>query len=283
MAAARDRRRAAVAASGPARAPASRPPIITLTTDFGTRDPFVGVMKGVILGRVPDARIVDLTHAVPPQAVDAAAHVVRSAAPWFPSGTIHVAVVDPGVGTRRRALVVETTDACFVGPDNGVLSLAAPARAVRRIVDVSRSPVRLTPMSRTFHGRDLFAPVAAALALGIVAASLGKPAASMVRLRIQAARRTQGVVVGRVLWADGFGNLTTSITRQDLASFRGRRLSITIGPHVVPFRPSYASVPPGKPVALLNSCDLLEIAVNRGSAHDLLAIAPGTSVRIAHA
>lgn len=258
-------------------------PVVTLTTDFGTRDPFVGIMKGVILGRAPFAQIVDLTHEVPPQAVAAGAHVLRSAAPWFPRGTIHVAVVDPGVGTRRRALVVETDDACFVGPDNGLLSLAVERNAIRRIVDVSRARVRLRPVSRTFHGRDVYAPIAAALANGVAPAELGPRVRSMLRLRLPEVRRASGALSGRVLWVDRFGNLATSIARRDLAAFRHRRLSITIGGHVVPFRSTYAAVPVGQAVALVNSADLLEIAVNGGSAAAHLGVHVGAPVRVSRA
>lgn len=257
-------------------------PVITLTTDFGTRDPFVGILKGVMLGIAPGVRIVDVTHAVPSQNVAAGAHALRSAAPWFPPGTIHVAVVDPGVGTRRRALLVETAAAYFIGPDNGLLSLAAPVPTIRRIIDVSRSRYRLKPVGRTFHGRDVFAPIAAALASGVEAAMLGRVVDAMQRLRTPLVRRRGPVLLGEVLWVDGFGNLTTNIARADLvaADFRGRGLSVTIGRHVVPFRPSYASVPYGRPVALLNSSDLLEIAVNRDSAADQLDARPGIRVRV---
>jgi S-adenosylmethionine hydrolase len=281
MAARRNRRGGPVRAGTATRQPASAA-IITLTSDFGLRDPFVGIMKGVMLGIAPDARIVDLTHAVPPQNVAAGAHVLRSALPWFPPGTIHIAVVDPGVGTQRRALLVETVNAWFVGPDNGVLSLAAPARSVRRIIDVSGSRYRLKPVSRTFHGRDVFAPVAAALASGVEPDRLGRMIDTMQRLHTPRARRRGTALLGEVLWVDGFGNLTTNLARADLvaADFRGRGLSISIGRHVVPFRPFYASVPQGRPVALMNSSDLLEIAVNRGSAADQLAAGPGARVRV---
>jgi len=268
-------RRSKRAASGAA-------PIITFTTDFGTRDPFVGIMKGVILGAAPAARLVDLTHEVPPQNVVAGAYALASAAPWFPARTIHVAVVDPGVGTRRRALLIETADAWFVGPDNGVLSLAVPARAIRRIFDVSRSRVRLRPTSRTFHGRDVFAPVAAALAAGEDPATLGTSIRTIERLRPPAARRRSGRVFGQVLWADRYGNLTTNVGRAELesAGFRGRRLSTTIGAHVVPFRASYGSVRPDRAVAVVNSSDLLEIAVNHGSAAERFGAGPGTRISV---
>jgi S-adenosylmethionine hydrolase len=257
-------------------------PIVTLTTDFGERDPFVGIMKGVILGIASAAQIVDLTHAVPRQNVLAGAYALASAVRWFPRGTVHVAVVDPGVGTRRRALAVETASAWFVGPDNGLLSVAVPRRGMRRILDVSHSPYRLRPVSRTFHGRDVFAPIAAALAHGVDPAALGTVVSTMRRLAVPKARRRARGLVGEVLWVDGYGNAATNVSAKDLAvaDFRGRRLSITIAGHVVPFRPTYAAVPPGRPVALLNSSDLLEIAVNGGSASADLGAGVGTAVRI---
>ena len=257
-------------------------PIVTLTTDFGDRDPFVGIMKGVILGIAPAARIVDLTHAVPRQNVLAGAYALASAARWFPRGTIHVAVVDPGVGTKRRALAVETADAWFVGPDNGILSLAVPRRGVRRIIDVSGSKHRLRPVSRTFHGRDVFAPIAAALAHGVDPAELGPVVSTMQRLVVPKARPRARTILGEVLWVDGYGNATTNVSADDLArtDFRGQRLSITIAGHVVPFRPTYAAVPAGRPVALLNSSNLLEIAVNGGSADADLGASVGTAVRV---
>lgn len=254
-------------------------PVITLTTDFGLIDPFVGIMKGVILGIAPAARIVDVTHGVPAQNVVVGAYALASAVRWFPRGSVHVAVVDPGVGTRRRALLVETADAWLLGPDNGLLSLAAPVRAVRRIFDVSRSAIRLKPVSRTFHGRDVFAPVAAALANGVAPERLGRPLRSMHRLRQPIPRRRGGAVIGEVLWVDGFGNLATNLAPGDLArSFRGGGLSITIAGHVVPFRPSYAGVPLGRPVAVVNSSDLVEIAVNGGSAAVRFDAGPGTAI-----
>ena len=280
--AARRSKRGTAAPAPTAIGQASPAPIITLTTDFDTRDPFVGIMKGVLLSLAPAARIVDLTHAIPPQNVAAGAHLLRSAAPWFPPGTIHIAVVDPGVGTRRRALLVETADAYFIGPDNGLLSLAVPARAVRRIIDVSHSRHRLRPVSGTFHGRDIFAPVAAALASGVEPEKLGRVVHGMQRLRAPLVRRRGPALLGEVLWVDGFGNLTTNIARVDLARahFQRRRLSITIGRYLVPFLPSYARVPLGRPVALMNSSDLLEIAVNHGSASDQLGVGPGSRVRV---
>jgi len=238
-------------------------------------------MKGVIFGFAPDAVLVDLTHDVPPQEVRAGAHLLATAAPHFPPGTIHLAVVDPGVGTRRRALVVESQRALFVAPDNGLLSFAVPPGAAVATTDVSRSPVRRVPMSRTFHGRDLFAPVAAHLALGVPAARLGRPTSGMLRLRRVPVRRLGRALVGRVLWADRFGNLSTNVSAADLVAagaFRGRGVSVTIDHHVLSLRGSYADVPVGRAVALVNSADHLEIAVHRGSAASTLGLGPGARV-----
>ena len=260
----------------------ARAPIITLTTDFGTRDPFVGVMKGVMLRIAPHARFVDLTHEVPAQDVVAGAYALRSAVSWFPAGTIHLAIVDPGVGTRRRALAIATEDGWFVGPDNGLFSFVAPPRSIRAIVDVSRSPYRLRPTSRTFHGRDVFAPVAAALASGVSPERLGRAVRTIERLPPPKVRRRGRSLYGEVLWSDRYGNLATSIAAADLAGagFRGARLSITIGGHVVPFRTSYAAGRRDRAVALINSSDLVEIAVNHGSAAAVLGAARGDVVRV---
>jgi S-adenosylmethionine hydrolase len=237
-------------------------------------------VKGVILGIAPEATIVDLTHEIPPQEIVAGALLLRTAVPWFPPGTIHVAVVDPGVGTGRRALLVETRRGYLLGPDNGLLSLAAPAAEVARVWDVSRSPYRLEPVSRTFHGRDVFAPVAAHLARGVPPPSLGRAVRGIVRLRPPRARRTAGGLTGRVLWVDRFGNLVTDISAADLAAFRGRGVLVRIAGHALPLRSSYASVPPGRALALVNSAGLLEIAVSRGSAAVTLGASRGARVTV---
>jgi S-adenosylmethionine hydrolase len=240
-------------------------------------------MKGVILGIAPDARVVDVTHDVPAQDIWAGGFMLRSAVPYFPRGTIHVAVVDPGVGTRRRALLVETRDAFFVAPDNGIVSLAAKAPDVARIYDVSTSRYRLQPVSRTFHGRDVFAPVAAHLAAGVPPARLGRPLRRMMPLASQAPRRRGRELRGTVIWIDRFSNLITNITRGDLAAlgaFRRRGVSVTILDHDVPLRASYAGASVGRAVALVNSADLLEIAVNRGAAAEILNARRGTPVTV---
>jgi S-adenosylmethionine hydrolase len=255
--------------------------VITLTTDFGTSDPFVGIMKGVIAGRAPLARVIDVTHGIPPQQVLAGALVLRAAVPYFPAGTIHVAVVDPGVGGRRRSLCVETAGAVLVGPDNGLLSLAAPADTVRRIVHLTDERFFLSPRSGTFHGRDVFAPVAAALATGMAPAGLGAEVGTMERLSIPPVEADTATVRGRVLYVDHFGNLVTNVTPDELDRFRGRALSISIrGVPVHGLALAYSSVPPGEPVAVVNSWGLVEIAVRERSARVVLGAGEGDAVLI---
>ena len=241
-------------------------------------------MKGVILGIVPGAAIVDLTHDVPPQDVAAGAYLLKSAVGHFPPGTIHVAVVDPGVGTSRRAIVVETADAWFVGPDNGLFAAVVSARAVRRIVDVSRSPYRRPNPSQTFHGRDVFAPVAAHLASGVPLARLGRAVRSMRRVAAARPRRRGRALRGQIVWIDHFGNLISNVTSDDLASlgraFRTHGVSVTIADRTVRLRRSYAGVPPGAALAIVNSAETLEIAINQGSAAAVLGCARGDPVTV---
>jgi S-adenosyl-L-methionine hydrolase (adenosine-forming) len=235
-------------------------------------------MKGVLLGIAPDLTIVDLTHEIPAQDVAGGARALADAVAFFPPGTVHVAVVDPGVGTARRALAIETGRGWLVGPDNGVLSLAAPPGDVVRVLDVSRAPVIRTPTSRTFHGRDVFAPVAAHLVAGVDPEALGRPAGRIVRLREPAPRRGRGTVVGRVVWVDRFGNLITNVTRDDLATVA--RPVIEIGGRRVRLRAAYGEAAAGDVLALVNSADRLEIAVCGGSAAEELSLKPGATVSV---
>jgi S-adenosylmethionine hydrolase len=253
--------------------------LITLTTDFGTSDPFVGIMKGVILGRAPGTTIVDVAHGIPPQDVRAGALVLRHAIPYFPAGAIHVAVVDPGVGGSRRALCVETSSGMLVGPDNGLLSLAAPPAEVRRIVELADERFFLSPRSATFHGRDVFAPVAAALATGTPVAALGPELSEMERVSLPAAVRRGSSLRGEVVYVDHFGNLVTNVDEPALDNFPRQGVSITIGSvRLRGIAPSYSTVPPGEPVAVLNSWGLLEIAVRDGSAAGRLGVGRGAPV-----
>lgn len=241
--------------------------IITLLTDFGVRDAFVGVMKGVIFGINPAVSVVDLSHDVPPQTILAGALLLRSAAPFFPAGAIHVAVVDPGVGSSRRAVLVETRDAFFVGPDNGLLSLAAPASAVMRIVQLTNEHYFLSPRSHTFHGRDVFAPVAAHLSRGVPPERFGYTISDIERLTLPPVEQVATGLAGSVIYIDHFGNAITNIAEADLRPFSMETLFVSIGAvQLCGIRSSYAAVAVEAPLAIINSWGMLEIAVRNGSA-----------------
>ncbi len=256
-------------------------PLLTLLTDFGSQDAFAGIMKGVILGICPVAQIVDLTHEVPPRDVRAGALLLRSAVPYFPTGTIHVAVVDPGVGSARRAVLVETEGAWFVGPDNGVLHAAAVSRRIRGAFELTRGEFHLPSVGRTFHGRDVFAPVAAHLASGVPAAALGSPLRDLVPLDLPIARVDAGTVVGEVVHVDRFGNLVTSIAAADLARFRGLAVSVSIaGCASIPLVSTYSEGTVGAPLAVIGSWGHLEIAVRDGDAAAALGQRSGAVVRV---
>src|SRR4051812_13788932 len=228
--------------------------IITLLTDFGTADGYVGEIKGVLLSAVPDAVLVDITHALAPQDVDAARLALARIWRRFPRGTIHLVVVDPGVGSTRAALAVESDGRLLVGPDNGVLSpaLISPgARVVSLPIPPDASP--------TFHGRDVFAPAAAALARGRSVDSLGSPFAGAIVRRTPEPRRLEtGQIAGEVILIDRFGNAVTNLVgRRDIVvELRDRQLTL---------QRTYADVNPGEPLALIGSAGLIEIAIRDGS------------------
>jgi hypothetical protein len=254
------------------------PALITLTTDFGTTDPFVGIMKGVIAMRAPGEQVVDLSHGIPPQSVLAGALVLRAAVPYFPARAIHVAVVDPGVGTARRAICIETADAWFIGPDNGLLSLAAPLERALRVVEITNDAYLLSPRSRTFHGRDVFAPAAAALASGIAPAALGPERTEMAELTLPVPVRDGRAIRGEVIYVDGFGNLATNV---EAAMLPARVVYVEIGRHAISrVVDTYAAVDPDTVLALVNSWGVLEIAVRNGDARRRLGAEVGTPVTI---
>lgn len=249
--------------------------VVTLTTDFGLRDPFVGIMKGVLATRAPGVTVIDVSHGVPPQDVMAGALVLRHAVGWFPRGSVHVAVVDPGVGSARRALCVEVDDGLLVGPDNGVLSLAF-AGSVRRAVALTEERFFLQPRSRTFHGRDVFAPVAAALATGTDPDALGPRVDDPVRLALPVPRRDGDGLHGEVIYVDHFGNLVTNIPETALPGDAG---PVSLAGVTLPrVDAAYAAADPGEPVAVVNSWGLLEVAVRDGCARTVLDADVGTPV-----
>jgi len=259
-------------------------PIITFTSDFGLSDWFVGVVHGVIHGLCPEARVVDLTHDIPPGHVARAAFVLEASARDFPAGAVHLAVVDPGVGTDRRALVVAAHEQWFVGPDNGLLewALGDPGAEVHAVTE---SRFFRQPVSRTFHARDVFAPVAARLACGEPIRSFGSRIADPVRLERALPRRVSGKLVGRVMFIDHFGNALTNLTGQDLAaSFPGvaeARLEVTVGNRV--FRGlarAYGDARPGTLLAILGSSGRIEIAQVGGDASARLGLGEGDELSV---
>jgi len=258
-----------------------RPCIISLLTDFGTQDAFVGIMKGVILSINPAASLVDLSHAVLPQDILAGALILRSGAPFFPPGTIHVAVVDPGVGSTRRALLIETHTAFFIGPDNGLLSLAAPADAVVRVVHLTNAEYFLATRSHTFHGRDVFAPVAAHLSCGRAPEQFGPSVPTMERLTLPGVEHRETELTGSVIYIDHFGNLITNISEAALRPFSKEGLLVSINAvRIHGVVASYAAVEIGAPAALINSWGMLEIAVRNGSAAQRFGVLPGQPVHL---
>jgi S-adenosyl-L-methionine hydrolase (adenosine-forming) len=255
--------------------------IVTLLSDFGQRDGFVGIVKGIVLGICPGATIVDLSHDVPPQDVTGGALILASAVGYFPDHTVHLAVVDPGVGTARRPILVETERFVLIGPDNGLLSVAADAAPVRRVIHLDRPEFFSPSPSHTFHARDVFAPVAGHCARGVECASLGSPLDGFARLSLPAVRRLEDALEGQVIHIDRFGNLMCNIRREDLSGFREPELSISIGGvQIAGISPHYSAVREGKPVALWNSWGRLEVAVRNGSAVRHLRTRNGDRVQV---
>jgi S-adenosylmethionine hydrolase len=251
-------------------------PVITLTSDFGP-GPFVGLMKGVILGICPDARLVDLDHHIPAQDVLAGALVLEQALGVFPPGTVHLAVVDPGVGTGRRALVAAGAGCLWVGPDNGLFSPVFEADSAARAYEISDQSIFRQPVAATFHGRDIFAPAAAHLANGCEPSSLGPEISRPVRLEWPQPRQEEGALVGQVLAADRFGNLMTNLARQKVEQFLGGRPALIrmAGTVIQGLSAAYGQAGAGQAVALYNSRDCLELAVNQGSLLERLGLKPG--------
>ncbi|MBI3784999.1 MAG: SAM-dependent chlorinase/fluorinase [Deltaproteobacteria bacterium] len=255
--------------------------VVSLLTDFGSDDPFVGIMKGVILGIAPAVQVVDLTHAVPAQDIRTGALLLRSAVGYFPEHTIHVAVVDPSVGSARRALVIETAHGLLVGPDNGLLAPAAILLGQESVRAIENPAFLRHPVSQTFHGRDVFAPAAAHLARGAALTEIGPVVESIVDIDLPQARATASSIDGEVLYVDRFGNLVTNISAAMIDRFQGRILSVSIATmQISGLAKSYADVAPGMGLAIVGSSDLLEIAVRNGSAARQLAVGAGAVVRV---
>jgi S-adenosylmethionine hydrolase len=274
-----------------------------LTTDFGLADGYAGIMHGVMQSICPGVAVVDLTHQVAPQDVRSAAYLLYAAYPYFPADTVHCVVVDPGVGTSRRAIAVETPRGCFVAPDNGVLSYVLAREPVTAAVSLTDPRYHLSPVSRTFHGRDVFAPVAAHLACGVPLPDLGESVARLVTFSVPCISvRPGGALGGVVIHVDRFGNLITSIgqllwrgddlsvrpafstaggrgTGQWVSPFPASEARVRVGGRCIEgIRPAYGDAPAGELLALVGSAGHLEIAVAGGSAAQVLGAGVGAEV-----
>lgn len=248
--------------------------LMTLLTDFGLTDPFVGIMKAVIWRRAPNVRLVDLTHAIAPQAVGQASYWLERSFVWLPADTVHLAVVDPGVGTTRAPVVVAAAGHWFVGPDNGLFTFLGRHDPHLRARRIDSAALQLFPEGHTFHGRDVFAPVAAELCAGRLRfEDVGPELAGLAPLT--APLPTQGAGRGHVVVVDHFGNLITTLDRSAL-SFEPS--SVELAGSVVPFGRTYADVGDGELIALFNAFGSLEIAQRNGSAARTLGIGPGAEV-----
>ncbi|MCS6953426.1 MAG: SAM-dependent chlorinase/fluorinase [Bryobacterales bacterium] len=257
-------------------------PLITLTTDFGSKDHFVGTMKGVILGICPQAAIVDISHEITPFEIAEAGFVIAQAYRYFPKQTVHVVVVDPGVGTSRRPILAEAAGQYFIAPDNGVLSMIY-ARETHKVRVITAEKLFLRPVSQTFHGRDVFAPVAAHLARGARPAKLGKLIRDYLRSDFDRPTRTgKRYWTGRILKIDRFGNLITNFPAAEFSVLERRPFELTVGPHSVRrLVHSYAEGGYGELVLIAGSTGFLEIATNQASAAQMIGCAVGAQAELA--
>ncbi len=244
--------------------------VITLLTDFGLKDPYVGMMKGVILSINPLARIIDISHQVTPGAMDQAAHILTETYPYFPEGTIHVTVVDPGVGTDRRPITLVASSHLFVGPDNGVLWPIVQAAPESKTVHLTKSEYFLPDISRTFHGRDIFAPAAAHLSRGVDPFHMGPVIHDLVPLKRPEPYEEGACLYGQIVRVDHFGNLMSNISHDIIESYlAGHSPVVCIGDlKIEGIRRTYGDTATGEALALFDSSGYLEVAVNSGRAVD---------------
>lgn len=252
--------------------------IITLTTDFGYRDPFVGIMKGVMLQINPSAKLVDLSHGIEPQDIMAGALALAASIPYFAPGTVHLVVIDPGVGSHRKPVVIETKHGFFVGPDNGVLSLALKDSAVVQTVELSNTRAHLEPTSSTFHGRDIFAPAAARIAAGTPPKLLGNTVDTFASLTWPNIERQGQAITGEIVYVDHFGNLMSNIRADDLDPGTGRPVITIQNRTIQGISQSYSAAGNGNYLAIFNSWGLLEISRCNGNASNGLGAGVGTGI-----
>jgi S-adenosylmethionine hydrolase len=258
-------------------------PIVTLTTDFGLKDPYVAEMKAVILSINSNAVIVDITHEIEKFNVQMGAYVLASASPYFPKGTIHVVVVDPGVGTRRRPILIQTKRGFYIGPDNGVLVLAAKNQGIEHIYEIKNRKFMMPKISNTFHGRDVFAPAAAHLTKGTQPSEFGPEIREIVIPKFAKVVQRDGAFFGEVLHVDDFGNVITNFREKELKALRIRdmvSLEIKGANLKLKLCKAYAEVGAQKPLAIIGSHNFLEISINQGNAAKTFKIEVGDEVKL---
>jgi len=247
------------------------------------RDPCVAEMKAVVFSICSDAVIVDVTHEVEKFNIRMGAYVSASVAPYFPKGTIHVVVVDPGVGTRRRSLLIQTQQGFFVGPDNGVLLLAAEKQGITSVHEITNPKLMLPHVSNTFHGRDIFAPAAAHLANGVLPADFGPEIQDMVKPKFAKVTFSKGILKGEILHVDGFGNIITNFREEDLKHFRTKasiNVELADFKMTVKLGKTYAETKPKETIALVGSHGYVEIAINQGNAAETYQTKAGDKVKL---
>lgn len=255
--------------------------VITLTTDFGLQDYYVSAMKAVMLGIQPDVRLVDISHDIPPQDIMAGSWVLRNSAMLFPPGTVHTIVVDPGVGTERKPVALQIGEQFFVGPDNGIFSLLTEETDFQA-VHLNNSDYWRKEVSQTFHGRDIFAPVAAHLSAGVALEELGEPIDKLVTYRWASPIADKDGLQGWIIHIDRFGNLITNLSESLIGEVSDHKnVKIYVGNTILDeIVHTYGSVEDGEPAALIGSSGMLEIGINKGSAEQMLGVQKGAQISL---
>lgn len=255
--------------------------VITLTTDFGLQDYYVSAMKAIILGIAPEVRMVDISHDIPAQDIMAGSWILKNSAMLFPGGTVHAVVVDPGVGTERKPVALKIRDQYFVGPDNGIFSLLTEEHDYEA-VKLSREQYWRNETSRTFHGRDIFAPVAAHLSRGIALEELGEPLDELLTYRWTVPIADKDGLEGMIIHIDKFGNLISNITASQIEEVVGSKdVKIYVGNTILDeIEPTFGAVTEGEPVAYIGSSGMLEVGINQGNAEEMLSVQKGAQISL---
>jgi len=260
-------------------------PIITLLSDFGLKDSYVAEMKAVILSICPEAHIVDISHEIKKFDIKMGAFLLARAARFFPKGTVHVAVIDPGVGSERRSIIVETERGFYVGPDNGVLMLSAQMDGVKHVYLIKEQKYMLRRISKTFHGRDIFSPVAAYLASGIPPSEFGPEIFDPIMPNFAKPKVSGNLIEGEIIHIDDFGNIITNITHSDIESLgikEGEILGVRLGYKDLKIKlcSAYSEVQINTPLTIIGSADFLEVSVNQGDASKFFGVKVGEKISI---